>query len=271
MKSKSERVSDSISNLKTGIVYLYKHMTKDFENNKVGKNTYDSLSKSLKKLHSVLKGLQEEITYKNDKLDEIRKINLSLMPLYEEGDYDTIFREISKINNASCEVSKEIDRSRLNSFKKIFSTLPDGFQERLIKIDRTDKGVTFKTKGVDNVKFLNENYLNVKYNFKKVKGETLSISDASKELIEKCNNMIKSNDTGDKEVYLSMKSYIESYSKSEIIIDNLLKIQELCDSFEYSSLNNVVKTMITKYNNIYLDNVEKYNKESSKRPLVKSI
>ena len=74
MKSKSERVSDSISNLKTGIVYLYKHMTKDFENNKVGKNTYDSLSKSLKKLHSVLKGLQEEITYKNDKLDEIRKI-----------------------------------------------------------------------------------------------------------------------------------------------------------------------------------------------------
>ena len=129
-----------------------------------------------------------------------------------------------------------------------------------------EEGLKFKGKNHDNIKFLNENFINVKYNLKSVKYNPIGISEENQKIINKCNRVLESNkyDYDTKHIYFDMKNYVTEFARSEVVIDNLEKIVELSKGEDFKNIRERVSSMIVKYKRIYKENKEKYDLEAKK-------
>ncbi len=223
MNSKTDRLNNAIENIKMCIKYYAKHLEKDYQTNKIEKNEYIRLIRNLNDVYKILIDKEFIEPYKNKKLDKIRSLNLTIMNLYEGEDYNNIFNEISKTNNILCKESKDRDRKKLNELKKAINKLPNDYQTRISKTEyNPNEGLKYNKK-IDNIKFLFENYLNLKYNFKKVKSEEIDYNEMSKE---------------------------------EIILEYLEQMQELCDEKEFINIKEQIEKTIEKYS---IENKEQIN------------
>ena len=170
MNSKLDRLNSSFENIEEAIKYYLKDIDNNYYLHKVSKKEHDKIAKDLKDINIILSNLKFSTPPKNKGLDEIRSLNLSVMSLYEEGDYDILFSEMLRTNNNIFRDAKEKDRKKLGNFKKIVNNLSNFYQYRLRKAEKDPlEGLTFRDKGLDNIKFIIEKYLSVKYHFKKVK------------------------------------------------------------------------------------------------------
>lgn len=265
MVSKTERVKTSIYNIEQTIRFLIKDAETKFYTHKISKKDCYDLVNKLNDVKRSLVSLKFDNSFSNESLDEIRRICLSIMGQLEEGDYNILFNEIMRINNSMCKESKERDRVRIGEFKRKYNQLNTVCQNRLCKVEVTpEKKLAYREKGLDNVKFLLENYLNVKYNLKKIKFDTKDISDLSKTQIEDCDKIINSEniDEETKVLYSNIKSYIEKYSSAEVVTDSLREALGYCNEHEFEVLKQLIHKMMDKYKLIYLENTKKYALES---------
>ena len=261
MNSKIDRLNNSIENMEAAIKYYLKEIESKYYTNQIKKDEYLKLVKDLRNIKNILDSFKSTPIFENDKLTEIRRINLSNMSLYDEGDYNTIFSEIMKTNNDLCRDLKEKDRKRLGTFKQIFNGLSNYYQYRLRKSMINPSGeLGYSDKGLDNFNFIVEKYLTVKYNFKKIKYENATISTTNQELIDEYTNIIESSEIDDsiKELYSNVKDFVKKYAEAEVIISNLEKIKQLCTEKEFSNISTQVDRIIDKYKIIYEINKEKY-------------
>ena len=258
MLGKVDRIIISMYNIERGIKFLLKDIENRYNSHKMSKNKYEELVKKLTDVNTILKSLRFNNPADNLTLDEIRRINLSVMVLYDNGDFNTINNEMFRTNNNLFMDEKTKDKANLSEFKKAFNELPASYQDVLRKVEVTSEGkLSYRKKGLDNIKFLAGHYLAVKYNFKKIKYENKSIDEVSKEQINYCVSMIESTeDEESKKRYFDIISYIEKYAKAEVIIDALHEIDEKCDGVDFASIKKIVREMIDKYNLIYLENIK---------------
>ena len=261
MNSKIDRLNNSIENMEAAIKYYLKEIDSKYFSNKIKKSEYLKLVKDLKNIKSILDSFKSTPLFENEKITEIRRINLSNKCLYDEGDYSLIFSEIMKTNNDLCQVDKDKDRKRLGIFKQIFNGLSNYYQYRLRKSTIMPSGeLGYSDKGLDNFSFIVEKYLTIKYNFKKIKYEDARISATNQQLIDEYANIIESDeiDNSIKELYSNVRNFVKKYAESEIIISNLEKIKQLCNEKEFLNINAQVDRIIEKYKIIFNINKEKY-------------
>ena len=261
MNSKTDRMSNAIENIESIVNYYLNELDEKYSSGQISKKEYTDTFNRLDDIKKIVSSLNFDSPFYDEKLDYIRMIGLTIMNLLEEGDYNYLYYEISKTNNDLCKYIKEMDRKKLSEFKKSYNGLSDYYKKRLSKMEKTDSGTLQFQKKNDNVKFLLEKYLSVKYNFKKLKYETASISDENKQIIDECNRIIESNQENEviKNNYSIVKNYIEKYATSEVIVYNLEMINRLCDSKEYQNIKEKALELINKYQKIYNDNSQKYN------------
>ena len=261
MNSKTDRMSNAIENIESIVNYYLNELDEKYSSGQISKKEYTDTFNRLDDIKKIVSSLNFDSPFYDEKLDYIRMIGLTIMNLLEEGDYNYLYYEISKTNNDLCKYIKEIDRKKLSKFKKSYNGLSDYYKKRLSKMEKTDSGTLQFQKKNDNVKFLLEKYLSVKYNFKKLKYETASISDENKQIIDECNRIIESNQENEviKNNYSIVKNYIEKYATSEVIVYNLEMINRLCDSKEYQNIKEKALELLNKYQKIYNDNSQKYN------------
>ena len=261
MNSKTDRMSNAIENIESIVNYCLNELDKKYSSGQISKKEYTDTFNRLDDIKKIVSSLNFDSPFCDEKLDYIRMIGLTIMNLLEEGDYNYLYYEIRKTNNDLCKYIKEMDRKKLSEFKKSYNGLSDYYKKRLSKMEKTDSGTLQFQKKNDNVKFLLEKYLSVKYNFKKLKYETASISDENKQIIDECNRIIESNQENEviKNNYSIVKNYIEKYATSEVIVYNLEMINRLCDSKEYQNIKEKALELINKYQKIYNDNSQKYN------------
>ena len=268
MKSKIDRLHSSIENIEYAIKYCLKDAENKYLLNKMPRKEYIKLIKDLKEISIILHNFNISKSYSNKNLDEIRSLNLSNMSLYDnEEDYNTIYKEIFKTNNILCNDAKEIDKKRLSDFKKIFKSLSNFYQYRLRKAEKSPtEALHCRDKGLDNFKFITENYLSIAYNLKKVKYENATISNKNQAYIDTCTKIVESTDqdTNIKNIYINIKDYIVKYAKAEIILVNLEKMLLLCNEKEYMNIKEQIVKIISKYQKIYLENKENYDNERKK-------
>ena len=262
MKSKVERVKDSIDNVEAAIDYYLEDIDNQFLQKKMSKNDYLKLVKSLNIIKKILLELRFNQPFGNKTLDEIRRINLSISSLYEEDDYNIVFSNIVRSNERLCSGAKNRDRELLGDLKKIFNGLSNFYKYRLSKaIKSGNNSIDFKDKNFDNVMCIIENYLSAKYNFKKVSFERLNISDDYKQLLDTCTLVLKSNKINDqvKNIYISMRNLVIRLANAEIITRELEKIIILCNQHEFLNILTITKKMLIKYTSIYNNCKGKYN------------
>lgn len=261
MNSKTDRMSNAIENIESIVNYYLNELDEKYSSGQISKKEYTDTFNRLDDIKKIVSSLNFDSPFYDEKLDYIRMIGLTIMNLLEEGDYNYLYYEISKTNNDLCKYIKEMDRKKLSEFKKSYNGLSDYYKKRLSKMEKTDSGTLQFQKKNDNVKFLLEKYLSVKYNFKKLKYETASISDENKQIIDECNRIIESNQENEviKNNYSIVKNYIEKYATSEVIVYNLEMINRLCDSKEYQNIKEKALELLNKYQKIYNDNSQKYN------------
>ena len=262
MKSKVDRLSDSIENVDAAIKYYLTYIENEYRLNRITRKDYLKLIKDLKDIDVVLYKLNFTAPFEDKNLTKLREINLSIKNLYEEGDYDILSSEMLKTNTYLCSNLKEKDRKMLNNLKKSFNNLSNFYKFRLSKAQWIpSEGLNYRDKGQDNIKFILEYYLNIKYSFKKIKYENLDISDINKYRIDELTRIIKSNECDDniKVIYSNMRDYITQCSKAEVIIVKLEQMQELCNQNEYSNIKEQIQKMIVKYQKIYQTSKEKYD------------
>ena len=272
MNSKTDKMSNAIENIESIVNYYLNELDKKYSSGQISKKEYTDTFNRLDDIKKIVSSLNFDSPFYDEKLDYIRMIGLTIMNLLEEGDYNYLYYEISKTNNDLCKYIKEMDRKKLSEFKKSYNGLSDYYKKRLSKMEKTDSGTLQFQKKNDNVKFLLEKYLSVKYNFKKLKYETASISDENKQIIDECNRIIESNQENEviKNNYSIVKNYIEKYATSEVIVYNLEMINRLCDSKEYQNIKEKALELINKYQKIYNDNSQKYNVLFSQENVVES-
>ena len=262
MKSKFDRIHASIANIEAAIKYYLKDLENNYSSNKISRNEYLKLMKSLKSIYSTVDSLKFENPFEDVGINAIRVLNLSVMSLYEDGDYNTIVNETMKTNSYLCNDSKEEDRKKLAELKQVYNRLPNFYKYRLSKGEITeDKKLHFRDKGLDNIKFIIEKYLTTKYNFKKIKYESANISEENSLKIAEYTSIIESNeyDTNTKNNYVIIRNYLINYAKAEVIIDALSQIKLLCNRPEFSNIKEVVDNLYTKYQRIYNENKAKYD------------
>lgn len=262
MKSKVERVQDSIENIESAVNYYLHDAEHQYKLNKMSKSDYLKLIKSLNIINRILTELYFKKPMVNEKIDEIRSINLSISSLYEENDYNIVFGSIINANERLYGGNKNHDRELLNSFKKVFNMLSNFYKYRLSKaIKISDDDIEFKDKKFDNVKLIIENYLNAKYNFKKIPFESLAISDENKRIIDVCTLVIESDFFNDeiKSIYSNIKELVIKLSNAEIIVRSLEKIISLCGQQEFTSILITAKKMLYKYTSIYNNSKETFD------------
>ena len=261
MKSKVERVKDSIENIEAAVDYYLRDAKQQYQLGKMSKSDYLKLDKNLNIINRIIVALWFKNPMSNDTLDEIRKINLSISSLYEENDYNMVFTSIINTNERLYGGNKNRDRELLNSFKKVFNNLTNFYKYRLSKAIKSDNSIVFMDKKFDNVKCIIENYLNDKYNFKKIPFERLSISDADKHIIDVCNMVTESDHFEEeiKNIYSSIKTLVSKMANAEIIVRELKKIIAHCNRQEFINILIIAKKMINKYTSIYNKSKEKYD------------
>ena len=262
MKSKNDRLNISIENIEQAINYYLVDLNRSYKLCNVSKEEYAKTSKDLKDISKLLLDLKKSTVFKSSKLDEIRVINLSIMHLYDAGDYNSIFTELIHTNSVLCDAEKEKDKKRLSSLEKVVNHLSNFYKFRLTKaVYEYEKGITYHDKKVDNIKFVLENYLSIKYNFKKLKYESLNINEKYQNCIDGCDKIIKTDTNSEvKEYYSSIRSCLINFARSELIITNLEKIIYLCDDSVFDNIKEKTKMFIDKYRKVYEVSKDKYNK-----------
>ncbi len=263
MTSKEDRVQTSMENIELTTNFLIKEIENRFYTHKKSKKECYDIVNQLMAVRTFLSRLRFEQPFENKKLDQIRSIHLSLMNLYEKEDYDTLNGEISKVNNNLCKDAKERDRTKLNDFKRKYNSLSPFYQSRLSKVEKTPNGkLALREKGLDNVKFLTENYLNVKYNLKKVKYEEAGLSDMCKSQIASCKELLKTCDSEDMRVhYSALIEYINNYGSAEVVVNGLQDMASLCEGAEFLSLKKLITEMEIKYKLKFYNNTKSYGIE----------
>lgn len=262
MKSKSERLNDAFININEAIKYDINDLKVKYHSNKISKHECIFIMKKLKLVSEILENLNSSLEYNNEVLDVIRQFNLSIMNLYDEGDYKELYNEIDKTNSFLCMDDKEKDRKLLMNFKKIYKGIPNNYQKNLCKAEYSeDNGLVFDNKRIDNYKFITENYLNLKYNFGKVKYNSLELDDIDKFKILLCDNVINSNQYDDKtkEDYSIIKDYLNILGKSSLISSVLLRILLISEKENYINIYEKAYSLMEKYNNRYNEIKEKYD------------
>ena len=260
MNSKRERVDLAIINIEGGLKYLLEEIENKYYLQKIPKNEYIKLLKNFKDIDDILAKLKKtSITY-NQKLAEIKMINLTLMALYDEGDYNTISTEIFRANNEICKDSRENDKRLINRFKQIINNLTNYYQYRIRKAEINSKNELKYRDKVDNVKCIIELYLTIKYSIKNTKYKPKEIKEEYQIQISEYTKII--NSTEDEEIkkyYTAIRDYLIAYAKAETIIENLNIIIQVCNENKYSNVAEVVKTILNKYQKRYNDNKEQYD------------
>lgn len=262
MKSKVDRLTDSIDNMFASISFYLNNIRDKYYSNNVSKKDYLKTEKDLMELSLILTKLKPLTIEDNKKIEEIRRLHLSNLTLYEQGDYDYLFDAISKVNHEFYKDAKDVDKRRVSEFKSIFNHLPAFYQNRLRKAQITsENNIDFGNKKVDNYAFFTEKYMQVKYGFKKIKYNVSPLSPMNLNLIDECNNIIKSNKKNNtiKDEFTTTRDTIAKYASYEIIIDNLKKIILLCDELDYYIIKNYALKLIEKYQRLSRIGKEKYN------------
>ena len=235
---------------------------KQFRMGKITKGEHFRLVKNLNDMGNILASLKFAKPYSYKKLDEIRRINLSVNQFYDEGDYDTVFAEIVKTNNELCKVVKERDRKSLVDFKRAFDHLSNFYKFRIAKAEINEDGeLSFRDKDFDNVRCLLGNYLNVRYNFNKIEFETAEISDEYQSKIDSCMSIIESDSYSEavKSIYSNIGRLISKMAKAEVVTKALEEIMQLCGQQEFLNIKVRAKMLIEKYSKIYDETKKKYN------------
>ena len=262
MRSKVERVQNSMENIEGAICYYLYDAKRQLDLGKLTKSEHFRLSKNLSDMANILTNLKFVNPFSYKKLTEIRRINLSINPSYLEGDYDIIFAEIVRSNNELCKVAKERDKKMLAGFKKAYDHLPNFYKYRLSKAEVDDEDhMRFRDKGLDNVEFFLSYYLNVRYNFKRINFEPAIASEEYQRQIDDCTRVIENEHYSDevKMIYSNIRRLASSVAKAEIVIKGLNAIMELCDSQEYLNIKVRAKILLNKYEDLYVEYKEKYD------------
>ena len=253
MESKIFRLDNALSNMQFAIKYYLNDLDNNYSLKKISTKEYNITSRNLREISFILRSLKEQTSFSDKKLEEIRVLNLEIATFFEDDDYSLIYGEIIKTNNELCSGIKDIDRKRINNFKKIFNTLTPFYQYRLRKAEVTENGLSFKDKKHDNFLFISENYLGIKYNFKKVKYNVLSINN---KYLDECNKIIYSNecDSNVKHTYINIKNYLNNCLKYELLLNNLSCVKSLCDEKPYFNILKLVNELFLKYSNLFEEN-----------------
>ena len=262
MKSKVERVKDSIDNMEAAIDYYLKDADSQFQMSKIPKSDYLKIVKNLNNIRRILSELKFKNPVANRTINEIRRVNLSISSLYEDGDYNTMFSNIITSYNNIISGNKNTDKELLSDLKRLFNYLSNFYKYRLSKaVKKEDGDIGFKDKGFNNVKFVTENYLKAKYFFKKIPFETINISGDYQQIIDVC-VMICESDTYSEEIKnicYQIKALIIKMANSETVIRELEKLVALCNQKEFLNLLTTIKRLIEKYASIYNNAEEKYS------------
>lgn len=263
MNSNYDKIQISITNIEAAIKYYLKEAKNKRDLNKMPQSEYLRTIQNFNSINDIIHSLKFDKPITNPTLDSMRSINLSLMALYEEeNDYHTIANEIYRVHSNLCKNSQEKDKKRISRLKQAYNNLSNFYKYRLSKAEiKEGKELDFRDKGIDNIKFITEKYLNVKYNVKKVKYESINISEENSLKIAEYTKIIEGNeyDINVKNNYTIIRDYLINYAKAEVIITGLSQIKLLCDQKEFSSIKEVVDKVYNKYQHIYNENKAKYD------------
>lgn len=261
MKSKVERVNIAIENMKEGANYHLRDLRIQLDLGKINKTQFLNLSFMLNEINSILSKLLFIKYYEDKTLYEIRSLIISIKDLCDEETYKSIFSELMKANFELCKDDKQRDKDLLIRFKTVFNRLPNLYKQCLTRAEKTNSSVVTKSKNVDNVKTLTQNYLFTKYNFKKIKVDGMSIGEKWQQEIEKYTELIESGEFSDeiREIYSSMRVLIFKFAAAETVIRTLERIRSLCDLPVYNNIKTRVEKIIEKYQTIYNENRMNYN------------
>ena len=261
MESKFNRIHNAITNIETASKYYLKENENKLISKKIPQNEYLRIQKSLKKVYAIVNSLRFDKVFENDTLNLIRRLNLSIKDLYEEGDYNLISFETMKTNGYLCHMDKEQDKKKLTELKQTYNSLTNFYKYRLSKAEaKPDNELKYNDKGTDNIKFIIEKYLLTKYNFKEIKYESMHITEENTIAIANCNQIIKDNKNDEyiKNIYSLIRNCIIKYANAEIIISVLNQIIGLCQEKEFINIKEKAIELITKYQKEYKDNKEEY-------------
>jgi len=256
MESKTNRLNISIENILEKAKDCLEYAENEYCTGKITNKNYELIVKKVNSIITILPSLKFSKSFEDDRLNEIRIINLSIKSLYDENEYDDIMREVFKTHGVLCFKYKEEDIKKINYLKKTFNSLPKFYQTKLTKNDTMHEGVDF----------LFRKYINDKYGLKALKYNPVNISDTYLQQIDEYTKIIESkeNDNSLKDTYVNLREYTIKLAKAEIIITKLRGLRQLCDEKIYFDIDACVAQIISKYKKVYEENKQKYDLEIQK-------
>jgi hypothetical protein len=220
MESKFNRVINSFENINVAIEDILKN-----KNNPNGllkslpNNSYKKVVEDLYEIRTIIYDLAFSFNeYKTEELDEIRCISLSVRKLLDEGEYEELFSKMMEINNQLGRESKNKDLTKVRKLKSLINGLPKSFRNCLVTAQKLDnKKVRYNSSKVDNLQFIIDKYVTVKYNFKKIPFDSIE------------------------------RDEVTETQRADLIVYALNKVIKLCKDEDYDSIKDLANQLIKKY------------------------
>lgn len=263
MKSKVKRVYMAIDNMSEAANLYIRYAKAMLYKNEMTKNECSNLTGSLNEIIRLLSLLSFSSPFTDKKLNEIRSINLSVKPLYQDNDYDRITLEAMRANSVLAKDDRENDTKILNQFKNAYNRVSYFYKYRLSKAAiKATGGICYRSDNFDNYLTITGNYLSAKYNLTKVPFETKNIDSKYQTQIDECRKIVTGENYNEqiKNIYLNIIDFILGFAKAEVVIKSLHQMKELCMEPVYDGVKAVIDELILKYQTLYNENLMNYNR-----------